>query len=113
MIGRIPQLKGEERSFSMRSILIGLILVAAGTPALSQQISSSHELIVHWSGLRESTEYRRVYASRDQCERARGAILAEQHRKLIFEGSGQSANSGGMVVIVPGTAPFTVCLPVN
>ena len=93
--------------------LAGIICAAAviGAPAFGQSRNAPHELIVHWSDMHQSTEYTRIYPNKDECERARSAVIAEQHRKLIFEERSSSSAPRGTVVIVPGTAPYTVCIP--
>ncbi len=97
-----------------------VVSVAAlfATSAVGQASTTSYELLVHWSDIHQSTEYTRIYPTRDQCERAKAAVIAEQHRKLIFDEKGSSQPHGtitvpyGAIAIVPGTAPFTACIPV-
>jgi hypothetical protein len=102
----------------MRLVQLASAAALLATPAIGQTSRGSYELLVHWSDIHQSTEYTRIYPTRDQCERARSAVNAEQHRKLIFEEKGSPAKHGtitvpyGAIAIVPGTTPFTVCIPV-
>lgn len=93
------------------ALLVCTAALFAGSAA-GQPRTGSYELLVHWSGIHQSTEYTRIYATRDLCERAKAAVIAEQHRKLVFEEENSSVPHGTVIAIVPGTAPFTVCIPV-
>lgn len=103
---------------TMRLALLVCAAALFGASAAGQPRTGSYELLVHWSDIHQSTEYTRIYPTRDQCERAKSAVIAEQHRKLVFEEKGSAVRHGtvtvpyGAIAIVPGTSPFTVCIPV-